>query len=127
MEIQKNYIIELFYIKEFSLTYLCIRFVVDVMSQEEIESDYDQNVIEEISGIIYHKAKILLKAITKKNKDKWFKQLMITTPNQSQTSYIDQIIDRFDHILNIYRSQAYVDREKTQELCKFILSVIQYF
>jgi hypothetical protein len=48
-------------------------FVMDVMSQEEIESDYDDSVIEEISGIIYHKSKILLKAITRRDKDKWFK------------------------------------------------------
>lgn len=48
-------------------------FVIDVMSQEEIESDYDESVIEEISGIIYHKSKILLKAITRRDKAKWFK------------------------------------------------------
>ena len=93
------------------------------MSQEEIESEYDQNVIEEISGIIYHKAKILLKAITRRDKKKWFSQLMIITPTPAQSHYIDQVLVKFDHILGIYRSAGQVDREKTQELSKFILSV----
>lgn len=93
------------------------------MSQEEIESDYDQNVIEEISGIIYHKAKILLKAITKRNKDKWFKQLMIHEPNPEQADYIEQIMRKFEFILETYRNEGYVDRDRTQELSKFILSV----
>jgi hypothetical protein len=69
------------------------------MSQEEIESDYDDSVIDEISGIIYHKSKILLKAITKRDKEKWFKQLMVQNPNKSHHEYIDQVIHKFDMIL----------------------------
>lgn len=86
---------------------------MDVMSQEEIDSDYDESVIEEISGIIYHKSKILLKAITRRDKAKWFKQLMITSPNSDHHDYIDEVIGKFEVILSIYRDSGYVDRNRT--------------
>jgi hypothetical protein len=96
-------------------------FVTDVMSEEDLETGAEECVVEEISGIIYHKSKILLKAITRKDKSKWFQQLMIKSPDKANEQYINQIIKSFDTLLLDYRLSNSADENQIQEICKMIL------
>lgn len=95
--------------------------MTDVMSEEVLEEGTEEAVVEEISGIIYHKSKILLKAITRKDKNKWFDQLMIKRPNREQIAYIDSIVTAFDKLLHEYRGKGVADEKKVQEIGKMIL------
>ena len=97
------------------------RFVTDVMRGESWDNNAEETVIEEISGIIYHKSKILLKAITRKDKNKWFDQLMIKKPNREQVQFIDQIVECFDRLLVEYREIGHADEKKIQEIGRLIL------
>ena len=96
-------------------------FVTDVMSEEALEEGAEEAVVEEISGIIYHKSKLLLKAITRKDKAKWFDQLMIKRANREQIHYLDVIITTFDKLLHEYRAKGVADERKVQEIGKMIL------
>lgn len=91
------------------------------MSEDSPDGETEPSVIEEISGIIYHKSKILLKAITRKDKAKWFDQLMIKKPNAEQIRYLDGIVEHFDQLLGEYRSAGQVDEAKIQVIGKMIL------
>jgi hypothetical protein len=97
------------------------RFVTDVMQDELEPSATSDPIIAEISGIIYHKSKILLKAITRQDRGRWFEQLMITKPTASQTEYLNQIIDSFDCLLTDYRRHGVVDHKRIQDIGKMIL------
>lgn len=91
------------------------------MSEEVLEEGTEEAVVEEISGIIYHKSKILLKAITRKDKLRWFDQLMIKRPTRDQIKYLDNIINGFEILLNEFRIKGVADEKKVQEIGKMIL------
>lgn len=93
------------------------------MAEEEVANHYQGEIMDELSGIIYHKGKLLLKAITKKNIEKWFSQLMIKFPQQHQVDYFETAFFKFQAVLEIYKQKGFVDKFQAEELAKHILSV----
>ena len=86
-----------------------------------MEGGPEEAIIQEISGIIYYKSKILLKAITRQDRSKWFDQLIIRRPSLEQSNYLDSIIKNFDTLLNDYRRTGVSDERRIQDIGKMIL------
>jgi len=96
------------------------------MNEEDVSSDYEEEILDELCGLIFNKGKQLLKAVIKGDIDKWFSQLMISNPTEQHYHYFDDCIRKFAVVLQLYKNKGYVEQMKAEEFAKRVLSVFQY-
>ena len=77
--------------------------------------------MDQIQSVITQKMKSLINVLIKRDKVKWFEQLMVEEPSDEQLDYVDDVFSRY---LGILAKKEGVGRDKDiKQLCKAVLKV----